>query len=208
MKKNLSKYVHSIQQVNHHRLSDRLQHLLTTLQMIPKHQIVSFLDIGCGNAEITDEIGQLLHITNVYGADVFPTLKRDPSESKTQYHQVVDNQINLLDHSIDLITCFMSIHHFENFPKMMTEIGRLLKPDGLLFIREHDVPPTNGCLIQELNEKHKQFPDHSGPINYWSRSDLHKELIDHYHFIHLADSNYPKHINNKQAIYHALYKLS
>jgi len=190
------------------RLSDRVQHLVTTMQSLPKSKITSFLDIGCGNAEITDEIGKLFKIDNVFGADVYPVMKKDPSKSVlTKYYQVIGNHIDLPEHSMDLITCFMSIHHFENFNQMVTEICRLLKPSGLLFLREHDVPKGNLQLIRELNDKHTQFPDHIGPINYWSRSDLQNALTSQYHFVHITDSNYPNHINNKQSIYHALYQM-
>jgi len=46
---------------------------------------------------------------------------------------------SLQDESVDLVTCLMSIHHFEDFDLMLKEIKRVLKPGGFLFVREHDV---------------------------------------------------------------------
>ena len=194
---------------NPNRLTDRVQHLVNTFRAFSSYHINTFLDIGCGNAEITDEIATVFKIPNVYGADVYPTLKIEPDRpvvKLTQYYQVVNNQIPLPDHSIDLITCFMSVHHFEEFQLMMREICRLLKPNGFLFLREHDVPKNNQALIKFLNDKHAQFPDHSGPIHYWSRMDLHEELTNHYHFTCVSHSDYPRNIPNRQAIYHDLYR--
>lgn len=199
---------HINQNRNPSRLTDRVQHLVDTLKEIPNYHINTFLDIGCGNAEITDEIAKFFKIPNVYGADVYPTLKIDPDRpvvQLTQYYQVTNNHIPLPDHSVDLITCFMSVHHFDEFKLMVQEICRLLKPNGFIFLREHDVPKNNQRLINFLNDKHTQYPDHSGPIHYWSRVDLRKELTTQYHFICIAHSDYPRNIPNRQAIYHDLY---
>lgn len=193
---------------NPNRLTDRVQHLVNTLRAVTNYHVNAFLDIGCGNAEITDEIATVYKIPNVYGADVYPIEPGRPAGKLTHtfiYYQVVNNHIPLPDHSMDLITCFMSVHHFEEFQLMMQEICRLLKPNGLLFLREHDVPKNNHGLIKFLNDKHAQFPDHSGPIHYWSRLDLRQELTTRYHFVNVSHSDYPRNIPNRQAIYHDLY---
>jgi len=198
-----SDLVNAIRGSQSNRLSDRVQHLVNTIGGSTK--VTSLLDIGCGDGTITAEIAMVFKIGTVYGADVQPD---HPIPQLTHYYQVINNQINLPDHSIDLITCFMSIHHFEQFEPMMNEICRLLKPIGIFFFREHDVPANNHQLIQQLNEKHRQFPDHSGPIHYWSRAHLREILTQRYHFVHMADSDYPPHMHNKQAIYHSSYQYS
>ena len=196
------------------RALDRINHLRNTLNR--KHgqfadvntKIGSFLDLGCGNAEITFDIAQTLHIPHVYGADVYPRndYKQPNSESNIIYKQVIDNSIDLPDNSIDLVTCFMTIHHFENFDKMMSEICRILKPNGWFFFREHDVHHLNMDLKQFLDEKHLEYPDHpGGTINYWERCQLRNELEDKYNFKHYGDSDYPKNVKNVQAIYHSVY---
>ena len=70
------------------------------------------------------------------------------------------------------------MHHFRDFGKMITEIKRVLKPDGFLFIREHDVPPENFKLATELMSMHSKFKDHrpEEPISFWGRRDLRVEL--------------------------------
>ena len=87
-------------------------------------------------------------------------------------------QIALPEQSVQLVTCIMSMHHFRDFPKMTSEIQRVLRPNGYLFIREHDVPADNPKLAQHLVEMHKKFKDHrpDEPIFFWSRRDLRIEL--------------------------------
>ena len=200
-KKQLPTYHKKVVQRN----SERVTHLMKVLDT--KKQITSLLDFGCGNAEITSEIARDYGIKTVYGVDVYPE-----SESKHKsiiYKQVKDNKIDIPDHSIDLVTCYMSIHHFEDFDKMMAEICRVLKPGGWLFFREHDVGKDNVDLRTFLDDMHKQYPDHpGGTINYWDRAQLKAKLQESLKFKHVKDSDYPKHIKNKQAIYHSLYLYS
>ncbi len=190
------------------RNSERLNHLLKVFH--PKKPIKSFLDIGCGNAEITQEIGNSFKIPNIYGIDVYETelFKSNSNTNKVQYKQVINNRIELADKSIDLICCFMSIHHFLDFKSMMNEIIRVLKPNGFLFLREHDVPHFNVELKKQLDKMHEEYPDHpGGPINYWPRNELKNTLFHEYGLKLLANSDYPKNVKNKQAIYHSLFIL-
>ena len=186
------------------RNSERVTHLLKVLPSSTK--ITTFLDFGCGNAEITKEIAATYGIKNVIGVDVYP--ESEFKGDSVTYKQVKDNKIDIPNQSIELITCFMSIHHFEDFTKMMSEICRVLKPGGFLFFREHDVGKGDKKLKEFLDDKHKQYPDHPGGIiNYWDRTALKTYLQTMLKFKHIKDSAYPKHMKNNQAIYHSLFKL-
>ncbi len=70
-----------------------------------------------------------------------------------------DNKIDLPSASIELLTAFMVIHHFNDYEAMMNEICRVLKPGGYLFIREHNVSKKNNKLREYLIEIHKQWPN-------------------------------------------------
>ena len=191
------------------RKSERVKHLTDIFK--PRRKVWSLLDIGCGNAEITNQIADTLRIKYPYGADVYDEKQFKPphEKSRVKYIQVKTDEgskIDLPNNSVDLITCFMAIHHFQDFQAMMDEICRVLKPKGWLFIREHDVPEHHLALKETLDQLHLKFPDHPpGPINYWPRTKLKQKLTDEFQLKHLADSDYPSKINNKQAIYHSLF---
>ena len=61
---------------------------------------------------------------------------------------------------------------------MLSEIKRIIRPGGYLFIREHDVPKDNEKLVTELTDLHSKFKDYRpGEIyNFWGRRDLRIEL--------------------------------
>ncbi len=187
------------------RTMERVQHLL---QLLPADNLINtFLDVGCGNAEITVAIAQAYQIPagGVYCADVFPATEF--TTQTVQYSQVKDNHIDLPDQSMDLITAFVAMHHFENFDAMMKEINRILKPGGYLFFREHDVPLTrNEVIVKYLDELHTKYADHpGGPINYLNRANLKSTLVTDFGFIHIDDLDYP-YPSNPQQLYHSLFK--
>jgi SAM-dependent methyltransferase len=192
------------------RQSERLTHLLKTLPLSGNpDQIVEMLDVGCGNAEITQEIGLAYQVGKIYGADVYASqdFKVTENNNKVEYSQIKNNMIGLPDASVNLVTCFMSIHHFEDFSAMMKEIKRVLRPGGWLFIREHDVASNNLVLKRDLDRRHLEYPDHpGGNINYWDRQELVRVFHDDYSFIYLNSSEYPAQVRNPQAIYHSLFK--
>jgi len=170
----------------------------------------SILDVGCGNGDITSSIASVYDIpaTDVHCADVFDPANFTGNKSMT-YHQVVGNSLSFLpDQSIDLITAFVSMHHFEDFDAMMKEINRVLAPGGYFFFREHDVPTTrNEILIKKLNKMHEEFSDHpEGPINYLNRNNLKDTLINDYQLEWIGDSDYTG--GNPQRLYHSLFKKS
>lgn len=48
----------------------------------------------------------------------------------------VSGQIDFLDNSFDLITCFGTLHHVPNVSFVLSEIVRVLEPGGVLLLRE------------------------------------------------------------------------
>lgn len=102
-----------------------------------------------------------------------------------------DNTIDKEANSIDLVTCFMAIHHFADLNKMLCEIRRVLILDGFLFIREHDVPLKDKALRSYIEEMHRKYPDHptDGYMKLFGRDEM-REILESYGFSHIGDSNY------------------
>ena len=73
-------------------------------------------------------------------------------ESRLAYVEIDTHKclIGLPDKSVQLVTCIMSMHHFRDFAQMLSEIKRVLRPGGYLFVREHDVPANRPKLAQTL----------------------------------------------------------
>lgn len=56
-------------------------------------------------------------------------------------------KIDFPANSLDLVTCYMSLHHFSRneLPLVLREINRVLKHSGYLFIREIDRDSGDKC---------------------------------------------------------------
>jgi ubiquinone/menaquinone biosynthesis C-methylase UbiE len=139
------------------------------LNLIP-FKINSYLDYGCGDGSITRQLGSALDVNskNIFGVDLVDT----PGIN------YVKNVKEINPDSFDLVTAFVSLHHIENGKKIIGEIHRILKPGGLLIIREHDF---NGDfrLNAYLDLIHMFVDvrfDRCKIINYKSAYDWHKLL--------------------------------
>ena len=66
----------------------------------------------------------------------------------------VNPRVNVRSETVDLVTCFMSIHHFKDQTAMFAEIARILKPDGYLFVREHDADQADTEFVDFLTKMH------------------------------------------------------
>ena len=97
----------------------------------------------------------------------------------------------------------MSVHHFDELSIVMKEINRVLRPGGYLYIREHDV--DNEHTRKFVVDLHNKYEDGCENIYCTSKEKL-KGIITSHGFSHLKDDFYSKKFNNKQRIYHSLFK--
>ncbi len=101
-----------------------------------------YLDIGSGNGVITKVIGESFGFSfqNIYGTEIskWQEKEHENSETAVKTSYLVGNSLPFDENTFDMVSCIMSIHHFEFKDEMLKEIYRVLKPDGLFIIREHD----------------------------------------------------------------------
>jgi ubiquinone/menaquinone biosynthesis C-methylase UbiE len=103
----------------------------------------NYLDFGCGNGYKTLKFQKLFKIplANTYGTDIKNWGPYD-KERKFNFHFKFlgeNNKIEFKDNTFDLVTCFLALHHIPNLTDTINEIKRVLKPNGLLFILDHNV---------------------------------------------------------------------
>jgi 2-polyprenyl-3-methyl-5-hydroxy-6-metoxy-1,4-benzoquinol methylase len=60
----------------------------------------------------------------------------------------------LADNRVDLITCFVTLHHVPQLDMMLAEIIRILRPGGYLILREHDCKTARSLKAKYLNFVH------------------------------------------------------
>lgn len=119
------------------------------MRWLKNKKIEAYLDVGCSEASITEELAKYIKAEEAYGVDI------KISKENTEYVTFIENTPDALpfeDNKFDLITGFMALHHFRDINIMLDEIYRVLKPGGLFIIREHDVRDRDFGIF--LNKVH------------------------------------------------------
>lgn len=132
------------------RLVD-IQHIIGYVS--PRPFIYKYVDIGCSQGGICGELGRALGCgrENVFGVDILP-----PEQIKNvdlfQYICVDADATTLpfADSSVCLVTCMMSLHHIFQHADYLREIYRILRPNGLLVIQEHDAQTRDQKIALDI----------------------------------------------------------
>lgn len=74
--------------------------------------------------------------------------------------------------SVDLVTCFMVLHHIETLDDTLRELARVINEGGYLYIREHDVPKGSWETERYLREKHMRYDDCGSFMRFFGREEL------------------------------------
>ncbi|MGL5934895.1 MAG: class I SAM-dependent methyltransferase [Cetobacterium sp.] len=104
----------------------------------------SYLDIGCFNGDITNSIVDKFKLTkdNAFGVDIKNYIK-DLDSNMFIFEEYNGINIPFIGERFDLITMFMVLHHISenNLELFLKEVYRVLKPGGIVIIREHGLNP-------------------------------------------------------------------
>jgi SAM-dependent methyltransferase len=106
--------------------------------------ITNYLDIGCGDCKQTKVLGNAIGLpdSSIYGADISHWGGYNEEKRKHVGINIIglkdDGILPFEDSSFCLISTFMVLHHVRPIEKLLSEIVRVLKPNGYFFIREHD----------------------------------------------------------------------
>lgn len=131
------------------------KHVAEKLSAIFKsHQLtnsISIADVGGGDGDLIKYIGESMKITpdNLY------CIEQESWTETYKFNQGVkyifwDNvTINLPDSSIDIVLIVVSLHHMDDktINQVLINVKRILKPSGLVFLKEHDSSPILKPLI-------------------------------------------------------------
>jgi SAM-dependent methyltransferase len=89
------------------------------------------LDLGCGNGsfDYSSCLCKIVGIDIILNAS---ELRRDAN--RLQYIRSTAHEIPLAGNCVDAVICHHSMEHFSSYTRTLDEIGRILKPQGMLWI--------------------------------------------------------------------------
>jgi SAM-dependent methyltransferase len=120
------------------RARSKLAKMKKELKIIGESHPKMYLDIGCGSGEITEAVANKLGIAKAYACDVM-NITPGPT---IHFSQCSEDCLLYKSNQFDLITMFMSAHHFTNVHALFREARRVARRGAFLLMREHGVADT------------------------------------------------------------------
>jgi len=144
---------------------------------------ITVLDLGCGGGNIPGFLKDKFPKWKVTGLDISSEVLAIGKKMfpKIEFIKAPAHKIPKPNESFDLVTSFDSLEHFEELDKVLSEVKRVLKRNGIFYI---SVPlekqfPTLYWILYKFGWRGKaQFAGH---VNFFNDSELRK-LLEGYGF--------------------------
>ncbi len=122
-------------------LYDRVQNKLLTF-IKTKQEPKKIIDIGCGTGRLLRKIEKIWPKAQLIGIDPSEGMieKAKKLTPKAKFYIARAESIPLPDNSVDMILSTLSFHHWSDQPQGVSEIWRVLKPKGRLYIANKTLP--------------------------------------------------------------------
>ncbi len=176
------------------------------MSLIGGQKVRSYLDYGCGDASITQGVARALRLPkdDVYGVDILHVV----APGVTYVNHADD--LMKMGEQIDLVTLLVTLHHLGpiSLEMCMERVAHVLRPGGLLIIREHDFDGSATTrsflnLIHLINDTANDQREDYEKIDYRSRDDWTRYLYTN--GFYLVDVHtYTDY--NPQRLYYASYR--
>jgi ubiquinone/menaquinone biosynthesis C-methylase UbiE len=176
-----------------HRVTNRALDLQTVLKPLRSQPVATYLDVGCAEGSLTESIATALGVPpgGAHGCDV----RQVVSTSGFQFALLKEGDPKLPYDSgkFDLVTALMSLHHIPHVAETLQELKRVLKPDGVLVIREHDARESHWQLRLDIMHafyavvwpREKEMDDFRTHYSHYRPLERWRELAQQAGFHHL-----------------------
>lgn len=169
-----------------------------------------YLDIGTGSGEDFAIIEKISKAKLGVASDVIDNRLAKDSE----FLLITENvEIDLEDNSIDLITIFHAVHHSKDILFRLRDMVRILKPGGVLIIKDHDVTTSEDA--NNVSYEHFLYSIGEGAVTT-TDAERYQEIEPMYYYPAYYIRNYLKNLgleevhfegySNPTKVYFAIFK--
>ena len=134
-------------------LFDRVQRVVLNLARAQNHPN-AILDVGCGTGRLLRKAQELWPNARLVGVDAAEKMIEEAKKlfPKAGFHVAMAEYLPLPDASVDLVFSTLSFHHWTNQAKGVSEVARVLRPQGRFLLA--DIVPPFGLSLFSRHFKH------------------------------------------------------
>jgi ubiquinone/menaquinone biosynthesis C-methylase UbiE len=116
---------------------------------------IKYLDFGGGIGDVGSSISKNLGFLkeNSFVTDIQNWLGKEHTEEYSKnitYRYLKTNDLPFENDSIDFITCLQVIHHIPDKKYTLSQLYRILKPGGIILVREHNCETIQDQMLIDL----------------------------------------------------------
>jgi ubiquinone/menaquinone biosynthesis C-methylase UbiE len=105
---------------------------------------IKYLDICCGTGKKTGLFSKYFELKkeHTYCTDIEtwgPYKNKTKSKMPYQFKYITNGKLDYAEHTFELCTCILSLHHIIELDNFISEIYRIIKPGGFFILIEHTV---------------------------------------------------------------------
>jgi ubiquinone/menaquinone biosynthesis C-methylase UbiE len=110
----------------------RTRKIFSILELPDQGKII---DVSCGGGRLLKKIENTNPNLELYGVDITPGyLAQHPELSNINFQIAEASSLPYPDNNFDVSICSLSIHHYENLSAVLSEIKRVTKPNGFIYL--------------------------------------------------------------------------
>jgi len=134
-------------------------------------KISNYLDLGANDGSITSYLGYYLGLRkkNIIALDIDNQSYYEGVKNKkifqATYKTYDGEHIPFPANTFDVITAFMCLHHVENQSDIIHELYRVIKKNGVIIIREHNIKSDEERMIADIQHSLYEMVLNSKPID-------------------------------------------
>jgi len=133
--------------INPHVLDPLLCSIRTAVNIFCNYDRYGYLDIGCGDMNITRYIASSLNVFP-QGVDIID--RREQKHLKEDLAIYDGQNLPFGNSNFNLITCLNTLHHTKNPRALLKSVADVLIPGGILVISEYDCQSWNMAYSLDL----------------------------------------------------------
>lgn len=152
----------------------------SVLEILPYGKDIKYLDLGCGDGELTLQRARKMGTNLIFGSEIIPSEIIKAKQKKIIVkREDLNGILPYKNNEFDVVTATQIIEHLNNVDIFISEVHRILKPNGILIISTENLASWHNIFALILGLQPSTGPWISSKFSVGFHP-LHKEHIKVY----------------------------